>query len=248
MPVSDDVLARAKRGDRRAVEAVLLESFPSVNRMAHALTGRPATAARLIRLVLQRGVRVLPTWRKGMIPENWFYHHTLLAARQVEAKPPDSEHDLLVTAGPTTAAEYTAFVRALRNLPRQQTEAFVLHHGERLNPRLLGVAMDCSTQAASTHLAAATAALEAISGGQLPQLTEALSRAYAQLTPPEKAIHASVQKQVSAVVWRKRVRRMVRRLILLVILGAVAYAGWRYRDTLLQWIHAAREKIPTRPS
>ena len=78
-------------------------------------------------------MRVLPTWRKGMIPENWFYHHTLLAARQVEAKPPDAEHDLLVTAGPTSVAAYIAIVRALRNLPRQH--AFLERERERVGRR-----------------------------------------------------------------------------------------------------------------
>ena len=110
--------------------------------------------------MIRRSLRVLPKWRTGVVPENWFYHHTLLSARGFLARPPDPHQDLLVTAAPAPKdprdaapptgeialawvgpdeASYVAFVRALRNLPAQQAEAFILHHGERLNERLLGV-------------------------------------------------------------------------------------------------------------
>src|SRR5436305_11606455 len=109
MPVSDEVFARARQGERGAVEALLLESFPPVYRIAHALTGRAATASRVIRLLLRRIVRVLPSWRQGISPENWCYHHTVLTAREVQIKPPDAEHDLLVTAGNANEPAYVAF-------------------------------------------------------------------------------------------------------------------------------------------
>ena len=94
--------------------------------------------------MIRRSLRVLPKWRAGIVPENWFYHHTLLSARAFSARPPDPRQDLLVTAAPnvqaTTDAEppaggialawvapsdasYVAFVRALRNL------TFVLQEG-----------------------------------------------------------------------------------------------------------------------
>ena len=107
MPVSDETLTSARKGDRRAVEAVLLDSFPAVYRMAHGLTGRQSAAARVIRLVLQRGVRVLPTWRPGILPENWFYHHTILTARSANAEArdvPDAQRDLLVSSARSDGA------------------------------------------------------------------------------------------------------------------------------------------------
>jgi hypothetical protein len=46
-------------------------------------------------------------------------------------------------------------VNAVRKLPDQQQEAFLLTHAQRWNTRLCAVAMDCSTQAVETHLAEA---------------------------------------------------------------------------------------------
>ena len=110
-------------------------------------------------------------------------------------------------------------------LPRQQTEAFLLHHGERLNERLLGVAMDCSTHAAATHLNAATDAMRRIGGDQFTGLTAAVERAYLALTPGDAAVTTSVGRQVKSALWRRRVRRLVRRVILLLVLGAIAYGA-----------------------
>ena len=81
MAVSDDVLERAQRGDKAACLALLAESYPSVLRMARVLTGNATEADRVVDFVLTRGAKLLPAWRRGTMPQNWFYHHTLLAAR-----------------------------------------------------------------------------------------------------------------------------------------------------------------------
>lgn len=244
MPVSDDeVIARVRKLDRSAVEAVLTESYPAVHRMAHGLTGRSAAAQRVIRLIFRRALRVIPTWRKGIIPSNWFYHHTLLTARDVAPQAPAADKDLLLTMGPATDPAYAAFVRAFRALPRQQAEAFVLNHGEHLNERLLGVTMDCSTQAATTHLGAATEALRQIAGEQFLGLTAAVERAYQALTPGDTAVTASVGRQVRSALWARRLRRLVRRLLLLAVLACLAYAAWRWRDLLLHWFDVIRARV-----
>src|SRR5215208_3098261 len=186
MPVSEAMLARAQEGDSAAMEAVLTESYPCISRIARAVSGDERAADRVVDLVLERSLRVLPTWRQGVIPENWFYHHTLLTAREFAADHrADPRRDPLVThAGPAANDPgYVAFVRALRGLPEQQAEAFLLNHGEMLNERLLGVAMDCSATAAEKHLAAATVAMAAIAGPNLGAYTAALHRAYSALTP-----------------------------------------------------------------
>ena len=252
VPTDELIISAARRLDRPAVEQVLSGSYPSVHRMAYALIGEPAAAARLVRFILRRSVRVMPSWRKGVIPENWFYHHTLLSAREAtgrlrlgESKRPS---DPLITSGTPTDPQYVGFVRALRGLPQQQMEAFVLHHGEKLNARLLGVAMDCSTGAAGNHLLAATDALKSLTGDDYARLLTELERGYAVLTPVATAISADVRQQVSAAVWGKRVRRLVRRLILLVLLGATAYAVWRWRPLLLQWFQNIRQRVMNRPA
>ena len=235
MPVSEALLARAQEGDAAAMEALLTESYPSISRIARAVSGDEGAADRVVNLVLERSLRVMPGWRQGVIPENWFYHHTLLTAREYAADhSADPRRDPLVThAGPAASDPgYVAFVRALRGLPQQQAEAFLLNHGEMLNERLLGVAMDCSATAAEKHLAAATGAMAAIGGQQLEAYTAALHRAYASLTPEQD----SGVREVRAFVRHKRrgrlLRRLARLLLVLAVLGAAAYAGWRWRDRL----------------
>lgn len=222
------------------MEAILTDCYPAVHRIAHAVVGENAIAQRVVTEALRQGVRVIPTWRKGFIAENWFYHHTLLIAREAAPAPPAAERDLLAAAGPKDEASYVAFIRALRELPRQQMEAFILNHGEQFNPRLLGVAMDCSTGAATTHLTAATDALKTIGGEQFATLTAALGHAYKALTPPPTVVHGAVHRQVGAALWALRLRRLVRRLVLLAVLAIIAYAAWRWRDTLRHWYEVVR--------
>jgi DNA-directed RNA polymerase specialized sigma24 family protein len=239
------MMKRARRFDRQAIEAILANSYPAMHRMAHALTGDPKLAQRVVRLVLRRAVRVMPRWRQGITPENWFYHHMLLTAREASSHPPSTDRDLLITAGPTGNPAYVAFIRALRGLPRQQMEAFILNHGEQLNPRLLGVSMDCSTIAASTHLTAATQSLQGIAVESFPGLVAAFERGYHTLTPPETIVRSATSQQTSAVIWQVRVRRFVRRLFWLAVLALIGYAVWRWHPILLQWFEAVRSKTQT---
>jgi len=246
--VADETLAQVRKSDRQAVEAILNDCYPTVHRMACALTGQAAVAQRVTRAVLRQCIRVMPSWRKGTIAENWFYHHTLLASREAATHPPPAKQDLLVAAGPTDAPAYVAFIRALRELPRQQTEAFLLNQCEKLNPRLLGVAMDCSTQAATAHLLAATQAMRTIAGEQFSDLTAALDKAYAALTPAETVVHGTVRQQVSSVLWRRRLRRLVRRVVLLAVLTGLAYLAWRHQDLLRHWYDLIKSKATTKPA
>ena len=253
MAIADDLLQRAKDFDRGATEELLADVYPAVYRMAHALTGRPGAGRQVVHDVIRRSLRVLPKWRTGIVPENWFYHHTLLSAREFLARPPDPKQDLLVTAAPSRdpaggdapptgeialawvgpdEASYVAFIRALRNLPVQQAEAFILHHGERLNERLLGVAMDCSVAAAANHLGAATLALNAVTAGRTDTFAQTMSRAYRALTPPPAEIRPVARKYVARAA-RPRLLRRIFRIILLLALLAGAYYGWRERS---RWV------------
>jgi DNA-directed RNA polymerase specialized sigma24 family protein len=244
MPIPDDVVRRAQKFDRRAMEEIVADVYPSVHRMASALTGRPGAARQVLHDVLRRGLRVLPNWRPGSIPENWFYHHTLLTARDLSTTLPDPRQDLLVTHAAQASQDplYIGFIRALRNLPRQQTEAFILHHGERLNDRLLGVAMDCSTGAAHTHLAAAKQALAAVSGAGVDVLTATLERAYQELAPTTGAVRPVARRYVSKSL-RPRKLRLLFRLTLLALLLAGGYVAWRERARWLPWAEQQKSRI-----
>ena len=249
MAVAEDVVRRAQNFDRGAMENVVSDAYPSVYRMAHALTGRTGAARQVLHDVLRRSLRVLPNWRAGAVPENWFYHHTLLAAREFAARPPEPREDLLVAAAADAAADphYIGFVRALRNLPPQQSEAFILHHGEKLNDRLLGVAMDCSTGAAHTHLEAARQALAAVSGPGLHVLTATLERAYQSLTPPPTAVAPVARRYVSRSLRPRRLRRLFRVALLLVLIAG-GYFAWRERNRWLPWVEELRGRYEPAPT
>ena len=235
MSVSDNVLERAQRGDRAACAALLAESYPAVVRMARALTGDAAEAERVVDFVLTRGAKFLPSWRRGSTPQNWFYHHTLLAARdRTPASAPQA--DLLVGEAQGAGPDYLAFVRAVRGLPQQQCEAFILHRGERLSAKMLGVTMDCSSTAAENHLNAANATLAAIAGSSLGPCQSALSRAYAALGPPPESVGPAVTPHARTYTRPLRLRRLARRVIFTVVLIALAGAAWYWRMDLRTWV------------
>jgi DNA-directed RNA polymerase specialized sigma24 family protein len=238
MPIPDDVLERAMKNDRAATEAVLTEVYPSVFRLSHALTGRPGAARQVLHDVLRRSLRVMPKWRRGTVPENWYYHHTLITAREIAPNPPELREDVLVKQAGTEDPAYLAFVRTIRSLPRQQAEAFLLHHGEKLNTRLLGVSMDCSQSAAADHLNAANAAIDSVAGAEaLPALTATLEKTYASLLPPTNTIRPAARKYIKAHIRPKIIKRVVL-VILLVALVIGAFYAWRSRETLMKLIPA----------
>jgi len=241
----DDTINRARRSDRQAVETLLCESYPAMHRIAHALAGDPKTAPKIVHLVLRRAVLVMPRWRKGITPENWFYHHMLLTARGASPLTVPIERDLLITAGPTGSPAYMAFIRALRGLPRQQMEAFVLNHGEKLNSRLLGVSMDCSTRAATVHFEAATQSLQTIAGESFDDLVARFEQAYMTLTPPTTVIRTAVRREATVAIWAIRLRRLIRRLVAVSILALIGYAVWRWHPILLQWFDEIRSRTQT---
>jgi DNA-directed RNA polymerase specialized sigma24 family protein len=239
MPVSEELLDRARDLDPVATEALLSDVYPSVRRIALSLVADEVAARAVARRVMDQGLRVLPGWRHGATPENWFYHHTLLAAREAaaarRAASADGRPDPLVARASFADPAYAAFVRAVRGLPEQQREAYLLHHGERLNERLLGVAMDCSAAAATNHLQAATDALAAMSGGDHARCTAILAKAYAALAPEPSEAGIVVRPSVRRARRRRLLRGVVRALVALIViasLGALAWAAWHWRDVL----------------
>src|SRR5581483_10284 len=164
MPVDEALLSRARKYDRAAVAAVFAEQYPSVYRIALGLSGRRDVGMGVVRWVTKQALRALPGWKDEDAPQRWFLHHTILTTRRASKHQPDKSNDTLIDDPRAAAPEYVAFIRALRSLPFQQREAFILHHGERLNERWSAVTMDCSVIAAANHLKAADSALRALAG------------------------------------------------------------------------------------
>jgi DNA-directed RNA polymerase specialized sigma24 family protein len=244
--IDADTLRRAEAGNRASIERVLRTVYPSVHRVAHALAGDADGAAEVLRFVFANAMRVLPQWSARIDPETWFTHQAVQAVRRVCQGRPPSDRDLLVAALPLDrrppdprSPAYAAFVRAVRRLPPQQAEAYVLHHGERLNARLLGVAMDCSTHAAETHLRAADAAVRPIAGDDLPRLTAGLHEACRNLTPAHADADQFVRDYVGRWAGARKRRRVGRLAVALLAVAAVAAAGWHFRDAIGQMLPAS---------
>src|SRR4051794_34687409 len=209
MPTDEETLARARRLDRPAVESIFAENYSQMVRMAMALSGRVDVGTGVVRFVVKQALHALPNWKDTDAPQRWFLHHTILTTRRAAKHQPDATNDTLI-ADPTNASpEYIAFLRALRGLPFQQREAFILHHGERLNERWSAVSMDCSVIAASNHLTAATATLMPIAGANFGAFVEAIARVYGKLAPAEELMVPKLKQTIAHHLWPRRIARLM---------------------------------------
>ena len=233
MALDADQLARARKYEWAPLEMMLEQMYPPIYRMAHGLTGRAATAQNVIDRILRQAMERVTDWRDAEAAERWFYHHTLLAARETaETQKPEPDKDLLVQLCENPTPAYVAFIRGIRNLPVQQREAFLLHHGEHLNTRHMATAMDCSTKAAEMHLDASHDALEPIAGDAFIALRERLTRAYALLAPNEATVRPTVRRYVSRVIIPMRVKRTARLILLSSLLLFTVIVAWSRRDQI----------------
>ncbi len=220
MAVDDEILERAKAGRSEPLLALLMAHYADVTRIASALAGRADVARGVVRFVMARSTYSLANWRDGEQAERWFTHQTVLAARRAAHHKPQAQEDLLAE-GEAADLGYVAFIRAVRLLPVQQSEAFILHHGQRWAARNLAIAMDCSTTAATMHLKAAEAAVGTVAGETMPRYCNLLHAAYQALAgDPE-----SGRNDVRAWIHRAKRPRRMKRLALLVLLLFAAAIG-----------------------
>ena len=234
MVLTAEVIEGARKLRPHDVSALLRDQFPSVYRLAYALAGRWDVGRGIARFVLARSVRVMPKWKPDDDPVNWFHRYTIMMSRRSARHTIDVRKDVLVEQAMQPDNAYIAFVAALRHLEAQQREAFLLHYCERLNDRYSALAMDCSTEAATNHLKAATQALRLVAGADFDPLTKKLCDAYAHLTPEGQ----DVIPQINKVVFRQvNLRKWLERIVLLVelaILAALLYGGWRLYQVVLR--------------
>lgn len=223
MEISPQIFTSAKKLKRAGVQALFAAVYPGVVRLARALTGREDVAEGVVRFVLLRAARVLPGWRDPTEAQRWFMHHTLLTARRASGHEVATGSDQLSTDGDPAA---NAFIRAIRLLPQQQKEAVLLHFGEHLNSRHLGVAMDCSADAAEAHLEAARAALKQVAGAEFDGLLARLEEAYARLMPAEVEIPAAAKRWTSKALRPQRFRRVLWMAFAGLLIAAAIWAAW----------------------
>jgi DNA-directed RNA polymerase specialized sigma24 family protein len=234
MPLTSELLQRAREGRRQAIIAVIAENYPRVQRIAQALCGRDDAARSVVRHVVRHSVRAVRGWDHTGDPQRWFIHHTLLASRQKHCAEIDLAADPLIRGVETTSAYYPAFIRAVRTLPMQQREAYILHHGERLDVRGLAIAMDCSQQAAANHLQEATAALSAYGGNYFPTFTAHLTQTYDRLSPDEELIVPAVQASLRRGLLPGGVLKFTLATLKLLVIGSVIFLSYKIVP-MLKW-------------
>jgi DNA-directed RNA polymerase specialized sigma24 family protein len=226
MEVDSDLLHAARKGRRDAIIELLALHYPLVWRMAEALTGRRDVARGVMKYIMPRSLKALPSWKNETDPTRWFYHHTLLTTRRTSPKHrPEPLQDSLID-GPTTTAGYLAFIKALRDLPMQQREAFILTNGERAETRAMAVAMDLSTTAAANHLREATERLQALAPDKFDAHVARLRGAYQKLSPDEELGVTGIRSNVQRLVRPWFIRRTLRTIFSIVALGAAAWGAW----------------------
>lgn len=204
------------------VEQILQAHYPLVLRLARALSGREDVAEGVVRFVLARGARLAGKWKETDDAGRWFLHHTVLTVRRAAQHQPEPAKDLLAKGAP---AHWVAFVKSIRSLPPQQREAVLLHHGENLNQRYLGVAMDCSTTAAQTHLQAGEKALREMYGEVTQGLLAHLSTVFKHVGRVESEATVAAVKRARG---KGRARRMGRLVAVLAVVAGVVFVVWRF--------------------
>ncbi len=210
---------------RNAVERLLTEEYPVVHRVAYALTGRADLGDSVTRLMMKRGL-ALASRSVQSAPPRWFEHHTVLMTRHTARDQPDLHSETLIGPAQSADAQYAAFVRAIRGLPFQQREAFILHHAGEFDYRRLATAMDCSTEAAANHLRAADQSIRQLAGERFEPLAAQLTAAYRGLLPEEHLYLPAVQSRVRRYLWMRRMVRLAGWVVGLAVLAGICYAGW----------------------
>jgi DNA-directed RNA polymerase specialized sigma24 family protein len=234
MPLSPELLERAKSGRRQAAVAVIAEYYPRIQRIAYALSGREELGKKIVRQIVRQSLGAMRGWKNTSDPMRWFVHHTVLESRQKSRVEMDLAVDPLIRGVETNSAYYPAFIRAVRTLPMQQREAYLLHHGERLDARGLAIAMDCSRDAAENHLREATNALTAYGGDFFPTFTAHLTQTYDRLSPEDELIVPAVQTAMRRRISPRGVLNFSLTTLKLLVIGSVIFLGWKIVP-MLKW-------------
>jgi DNA-directed RNA polymerase specialized sigma24 family protein len=229
VPVEPTLFQRSRKLSRSDIEAIVAEYYPTIHRVAYALSGREDVGRGIIRFVITRAIIQISRWRNIDAAKQWFYHFTVLTARR-NTHQPSAEQDCLVTSSLSNTKiqpAYLAFIRGLRMLPFQQREAFILHHGENLALRDLAIGMDCSTQAAQQHLEIAIDSLQALAGDAFPEMLGRFKSAYEKLLPAEDAITHSLRIIISRSLLSGWIKESIKAFFTLLVLILTLYFLWR---------------------
>ena len=229
-------VAAARAGDKDAIVRILAAHYPQVWRMAINLTGRLQPGKQVARNIMAQSLAAAEGWEHDEAPTIWFRHHTVLATREAapedsSAKAPADNEDVLLAVAPRETG-YAAFARAVRRLPQQQREAFLLNHGEDFDLRQLGIAMDCSVEAAGLHLRQATVSLRAMAGEGFGRFVQLVREAYRTAVPDEEISLFWQPPRHPSKIWGT-LAGLIGWIALLAIISALAYGLWWLRPRVV---------------
>lgn len=245
MDIDESVFVAARLGRRRAVIDVISSYVPEAFAVAALITGSFESGRQAIHRLTVASMKQLPTWTDADEGRRWFRHQAVLVARQLGTSGTD-DAQIFIRPDRVPSPRLAAFIRAVRSLPQQQQESFLLQHGLDFDPRERGVAMDCSTTAAQAHLREAERQLAPLLGEDYDPMRAGLRDGATRLL--------DVQDPRGFVA--RRYRRSFRRgrdalLALLLVLTAaagVAWLGWSFRSELREMIESVTAPSSTQPT
>lgn len=225
--IDDDLLFRAQRRDGDAAAEVYALVLPQMTRLAITLCASERSGKAAVQQVMQRSSRVFERWRDGEEAARWFTHQLILFTRRVP-RPKKIEEDIMYANSDALGrTEYRAFLTSIRRASTQQQEAYVLNTTLRWNPRLMAIAMDCSTEAAANHLEALASQLKELSGSAYAELVSIFVRTFRRLPPDSGMTPAALARKLSVRRTTSRVRGVVQFVVMIAIIAASAWFGWQ---------------------
>jgi DNA-directed RNA polymerase specialized sigma24 family protein len=232
------------------VLTLLRQSHARIYRISLALCGDRASAEAVVEKVLRMSGKISPRWETDEDARRWFMHYTVLSCRATNAENKNTGSELPRGARPTaeppgsssylssgvtgneallslvTHPDSIAILRAIRQLPTQQREAFLLHHGEEMDLRQMATAMDCSSAAAANHLVGAVKSLKELHLVGIGEFTARLPALLRQLVPQDDALDAHLQNLIAKRWRRNRIWRIIIWVAWIILLSSIAFSLW----------------------
>jgi len=230
---------------------LLRKSHARIYRIALALCGERHSAEAVVEKVLRMSGRISRRWETDEDARRWFMHYTVLLCRATNTQKLDAGSEVPRRAGSDgdrpgssayvrtgvaagneallnlfTGPDSVAILDAIRQLPTQQREAFLLHHGEEMDLRQMATAMDCSSAAAANHLVAAVKSLNELHLTGIGEFTARLPALLRQLVPPAEALEVHLQSLISAERRRKWIWRIFSWVVQIILLAALVWGAW----------------------
>ena len=178
-------LARALRGDRKAVAKLVTAQSPAMLRLANRMLNDPAEAEDVVQDAFLRLWRKADDWREGRAKlSTWLHRVTLNLCydRLRKSKPdygdvPDIADDVVSAPERLAKLETAARVRAaIAALPPRQRAAIALYHLEALSNIDAAAAMEISVEALESLLARGRRALRAVLMDESKEMLESMEQ------------------------------------------------------------------------